>query len=122
MHIGIVHAHVDFSMHIVHARGTLHRTCLSSHHIKHALSHAYSHHLKCEHATAPFQLSGTKRFTLLPCEAHTALRLHPHWHGSNRQAQAPLPPRMARWEVELRPGELLFVPSRVFHQVSAPLT
>ena len=66
-----------------------------------------------------FQVAGTKRFTLLPCESHKALRLFPHWHGSNRQAQATPPANLRQWEVTLGPGEVLFLPSRVFHQVTS---
>jgi hypothetical protein len=56
---------------------------------------------------------------MLPASVHKALRLFPYWHGSNRQAQAPLPSGHAAYQVTLHPGDVLFVPSRVFHRVES---
>ena len=69
-----------------------------------------------------FQLSGSKRFDLLPPSAHSALRLYPFWHGSNRQAQASLPladSDQPMWRAELEPGDVLLLPSRWFHRVES---
>lgn len=66
-----------------------------------------------------FQLSGSKQFTLLHPQAHSALRLFPFWHGSNRQAQAALPADETRWVTVLKPGDALVLPSRWFHRVKS---
>lgn len=57
--------------------------------------------------------------------AHRQLRLHPYWHGSNRQAQvrwsdaAAAAPDAPVWQATLEPGDVLFVPSRVFHHAES---
>ena len=68
-----------------------------------------------------FQLSGKKRFDLIPPSAHRALQLFPFWHGSNRQAQAPLPFPFTNltWRADLHPGDVLLLPSRWFHRVES---
>ena len=70
------------------------------------------------------QADGRKRFTLLPPNAARALRLHPRWHGSSRQAQQTelgavdwAAHGIAPLEATLQPGDVLHVPAFWFHQV-----
>lgn len=73
------------------------------------------------------QLVGRKRFTLWPPEQHEILyvfpRVHPMWHKSrvNYQdvdiAQFPAFPRARGIQVELGPGDMLYVPPYTWHYV-----
>lgn len=73
------------------------------------------------------QVSGRKRFVLLPPSAHRHLRLYPRWHGSQRQSRLHLPEWLARapastsgaFEVALGPGDLLFLPALWLHHVES---
>ena len=72
------------------------------------------------------QADGRKRFTLLPPNAARALRLHPRWHGSSRQAQQTelgavdwAAHGIAPLEATLGPGDVLYMPAFWFHQVES---
>ena len=71
------------------------------------------------------QASGSKRFTLLPPSTHHLLRLHPRWHGSQRQSQgsedtswpAAISTETFVLQVELNEGDALYIPPLWFHLV-----
>lgn len=77
------------------------------------------------------QLSGLKRFILLPPEKHRNVRTFPFLHPSFGQCKeafgeegASLPPHLwsERTEIVLRPGELLYIPPHWLHEVQALTT
>ena len=63
--------------------------------------------------------SGVKRFTLLHPSQHHHLRLHPRWHGSQRQAQNCQPNPTPMLQVELHEGDALYIPPLWFHFVES---
>ena len=73
------------------------------------------------------QASGSKRFTLLPPSTHHLLRLHPRWHGSQRQSQgsedtswpAAISTETFVLQVELNEGDALYIPPLWFHLVES---
>jgi hypothetical protein len=67
------------------------------------------------------QLAGVQRFELLqPC-AHRAHDFHPSFSGADRQSRIGSEHLRDESEtVDLRPGEVLFLPAFTLHQVSTP--
>ena len=73
------------------------------------------------------QASGTKRWIVFPPERHGMFRLHPRWHGSQRQGQASLREIATAAETaEVHPkiftlhqGEALYLPPMWFHHVES---
>ena len=71
------------------------------------------------------QIRGTKRFVLWPPQRHDDLALHPTRHPHHRQSRLADPLATAceggsEWyEVELQPGQLLYVPPFWLHHVTA---
>ena len=70
------------------------------------------------------QCFGTKRWTLWSPESLGSLRLHPATHPSRRQARDPFSSRADRFpppamQIDVRPGELLFVPPFWTHAVES---
>lgn len=73
---------------------------------------------------AYFQISGRKRFVLLPPEAQDRVFLHPKAHPSYRQSQledfeAATANFTGKIDVTLGPGDVLYIPPFWFHHVVA---
>jgi hypothetical protein len=73
------------------------------------------------------QASGEKRWIVFPPSVHAMLRLHPRWHGSQRQAQATLQEIATAAKAAnvspkiftLSAGEMLYLPPLWFHHVES---
>ena len=69
------------------------------------------------------QIHGKKRFTLFPPDAWSELQLYPKYHQYHRNVRADIesnaPKRPGRVDVELIPGDVLYLPPLWFHQVQA---
>jgi len=75
-------------------------------------------------------IEGSKHFMLFPPSAHSDLELHPSIHPAHRSSQLELPSSLPNpseynhsdgvdgWEVNLQPGEILFIPAFWFHHVT----
>jgi hypothetical protein len=79
----------------------------------------------------PVQIRGRKRVTLYDPAAHQQLHTYPAIAGARRQSQIDFEQAEAmvgsalvdleayRWEVELQPGDMLYIPPFWFHEVEA---
>jgi len=69
------------------------------------------------------QIQGRKRFTLFPPDAWSELQLYPKYHQYHRNVRADIESntskRPGRVDVELNPGDVLYLPPLWFHQVQA---